>query len=90
MTWIALLQVAAVRCTGTSHWPGMLVTGARCRAWTSRSASSTAVSAPEGSWSTSLKTAEIGGKGLRSLAVELKNGPLERIAGQAKLQPAAQ
>ena len=89
MTWIALLQVAAVRLHG-HIWPDMLVTGARCRAWTSRPASSTAVSAPEGSWSTSLKTAEIGGKGLRSLAVELKNGPLEGIAGQAKLQPAAQ
>ena len=36
----------------------------------------------------SLKATKIGSKGLRSLAIQLKNGPSERIASQAKIQPA--
>lgn len=31
----------------------------------------------------------MGSKGLRSLAIQLKNSPWERIASQAKVQPAA-
>ena len=36
----------------------------------------------------SLKATKVGSKGLRSLAIQLKDRPRERIASQAKLQPA--
>ena len=38
----------------------------------------------------SLKTTKIGSKGLRSLVIQLKERPLERIASQIKLQPATE
>ena len=38
----------------------------------------------------SLKATKIGSKGLRSLVIQLKDRPLERIASQIKLQPATE